>query len=140
MGVAVGVSVGSLVVVGDDDGVADDVLVLVRLGVAVSVGTTCSVAVGDAVADRVAVPVAVAEGGGVLLGVGVTDGGRVGKRVSVTNWPGVDCSVAVAVPGTELTAGVDEGVNVDAIPPMVASDVTVTIGGGSVGIGPGAKV
>ncbi len=88
----------------------------------------------------VAVSVTVADGAGVSLGVGVTDGVSVGSRVSVTNWPGVEGSVGVAVPGIALTKGTDEGVKVDSIPSMVARDVTVIIGGGSVGIGPGARV
>ena len=58
----------------------------------------------------------------------------------MANWPGVEGNVDVAVPGVRLSKGTDEGVNVDSIPSIVASAVMVTIGGGSVGIGPGARV
>jgi hypothetical protein len=134
------------VTVGDD--VGDAVGVSVTVGVGVWVATTGSVAVADAVAVAeavdvgVAVPVTVADGGGVSLGagVGVTDGVKVGRGVSVANWPGVEGKVDVAAPGVRLTRGTDEGVNVDSIPSMVASAVTVTMGSGSVGIAPGARV
>jgi NF-X1-type zinc finger protein NFXL1 len=83
--VAVGVSVlGTTVALG------------VRVGgrlVAVSVGVSVTVAVLLAVGEGVRLGVKVGVTVGVLVGVSV------GVRVGGTNWVGVDCRVAVAVPG-----------------------------------------
>lgn len=85
--------------------------------------------VGEGVTVAVPVPVA----------VGVCDGVNVGITVSVSNWPGVDGSVlvAVGVPDSNVAVGLSAGVKVATTPSTDGKAVGVTIGGGNVGIGPG---
>lgn len=94
--------------------------VSVAVALAVAEGVIVSVAVADAVADGISVGVSegVAEGRPVAEALGLGDG------VIVTN-------VGIAV-------FVGDGVKVASTPSTVASDVAVTIGGGSVGCCPGA--
>lgn len=65
----------------------------------------------------------------------MADGVKDGPGVSVSNGLGVGANVRLAV---AVTLVVGEGVKVDSTTPMVARLVTVTTGGGRVGIWSGA--
>src|SRR5579864_5755083 len=117
--VAVGVTVGVLVLVGEAVGVAVSVGVTVAVGVAVgvlvSVGVTVAVGVAVGVLVSVGAAVDVAVGVGVLVSVGAAVDVGVGVLVTVAVDVGVTLGVAVAV-GVGVVGG--------ACPPVVTNDPT----------------